>query len=458
VTQPFILVVDDTDSGRYVKTRVLRAAGFCVDETTTAAETLEYLAQHPVDLAVLDVKLPDMHGFELCRLIKARFPSVVILQTSSTFTSSEDRVAGLDFGADAYLVEPMEETELVATIRALLRIRQAEAALRASELQFAQFAQASPDVLWIYDVGADRLEYVSPSFQDLFGLDPQEAMRDPQLWFATAHKDNPNAIAAMIDACLAGERAAIEYSIVRKDGSERWIRDKAFDLPIYQGQKPRIAGIARDITESKRAERQRELLIAELNHRVKNTLAIVQSIATHTHHTAAAPIDFVKSFTSRLQALSRAHDILTQTHWKGASLRQVVDAAIGPFAGIGNAPGRVTASGPEVWIAANTAVTLTLAFHELATNATKYGALSNDAGRIAINWKAQPKRAPTEIHLTWQESGGPPVKPPTHRGFGSILMERVLAYDAEGATDLSFPSTGLEFRVRLPLSDKVALR
>jgi PAS domain S-box-containing protein len=457
MTKAAILVVDDTDSGRYIKTRVLRNAGFHVEEAATAAQALDHLEEHAAHVAILDVKLPDMHGFELCRVIKARFPGVSILQTSATFTSPEDRVAGLDVGADAYLVEPMEETELVATVRALLRVRRAEAAQRASEAQFAQFAEASPDALWIYDIDANRLEYVSPSFEGLFGLNPQDAIRDPQRWFSSVHKDHANAIVNMIDSCLAGNQKAIEYGIVQPDGSKRWIRDKAFVLPTQAGQKRRIAGFARDITESKRTEQQRNLLIGELNHRVKNTLAIVQSIASHSRQAALSPDEFHQAFTSRLHALAEAHDLLTQTHWKGALLQQVIDAALKPFAGNENALGRISANGPVVWIAANTAVTLTLAFHELATNATKYGALSNDNGRIDVAWTPEPAQPAQELHLHWREKGGPPVTPPTRKGFGSMLMEKVLAYEADCQAQLAFPPTGLEFHFRLPLSQKVSL-
>jgi PAS domain S-box-containing protein len=457
MTNAEILVVDDTEAGRYIKARVLRNAGFKVDEVSTAAEALDHLGKHPAHVAILDVKLPDMHGFELCRIIKDRFPNVGILQTSATFTSSEDRVAGLDVGADAYLVEPMEETELLATVRALLRVRVAEARQRASELQFAQFAEASPDALWIYDTGTKRLEYVSPSFENLFGINPPDVIREPQLWFASVRERYKNAIVDMIASCLAGEREAIEYCIVRPDGSERWIRDKAFVLPVEVGQNPRIAGIARDITDGKRAEQHRELLIAELNHRVKNTLAVVQSLASHTRHAAVTPDDFDKAFNSRLDALAQAHDLLTQSHWKGAILKHVIDAALRPFAGAGNLLDRVSAHGPDVWIAANTAVTLTLAFHELATNAAKYGALCNDSGRIAVTWSAEPAQAPVELQLSWCESGGPPVEAPARRGFGSMLMERVLAFEADGDAQLMFPAAGLEFHFRLPLSENVSL-
>jgi DNA-binding response OmpR family regulator len=123
VTVNSVLVVDDSDAGRYLKTRALRGAGFDVTQVATAAGALEHIERTMTHVAVLDVKLPDMHGFELCRIIKARFPSIAILQTSATFVSAEDRVAGLEFGADAYLVEPMEETELIAIVRALLRVR-----------------------------------------------------------------------------------------------------------------------------------------------------------------------------------------------------------------------------------------------------------------------------------------------------------------------------------------------
>src|SRR5262249_31808698 len=196
---------------------------------------------------------------------------------------------------------------------------------------------------------------------------------------------------------------------------------------------------------------------AELNHRVKNTLAIVQSIASHSRQAALSPDEFHKAFTSRLHALAEAHDLLTQTHWKGALLQQVIDAALKPFAGNERALDRISANGPVVWIAANTAVTLTLAFHELATNATKYGALSNDNGRIDVVWTPDPGQAAKELHLHWREKGGPPVTPPIRKGFGTMLMEKVLAYEADCQAQLAFAPTGLEFHFRLPLSDNVSL-
>ena len=275
-------------------------------------------------VAVLDVKLPDMHGFELCRIIKERFPSIGVLQTSATFTSAEDRVAGLEFGADAYLVEPMEETELIAIVRALLRVRLAEAAQHSTELRFAQFAQASPDVLWIYDVDSQRFEYVSPSIKELIDHPPKEVEANPEIWFEQDPRSGSPGGGKMLCETRDDAHEPVEYRIVR-DGTQILVRDKAFLLPAETNHGPRVAGLARDVTEAKRAEQQRELLIGELNHRVKNTLALVQALAAHTRHAAVSPTVFEQAFTSRLHALGHAHDLLTQTHWKGTSLHQVIE-------------------------------------------------------------------------------------------------------------------------------------
>jgi PAS domain S-box-containing protein len=450
------LVVDDSDSNRYLKARALRAAGFEVHEAATAASALDYLDNGSAHVVVLDVKLPDMHGFELCRVIKHRHPTICVLQTSATFTAAEDRVAGLDVGADAYLVEPMEETELVAMVRALLRVRQAEAARRSTELMFAQFAQASPDVLWIYDVEQQRFEYVSPSVKDFLGESPEDVKRDRSVWLAKVYEADRAQVEAMITNSQAGAEAPIEYRIFR-DGVELWVRDKAFLLPSNVGGNVRVAGLARNVTAAKRTEQQRDLMIAELNHRVKNTLALVQSLAAHTRHSATSPEAFQDAFASRLRALAQAHDLLTHSLWQGTTLRHVVETALSPFTSSGGASARATIRGPSVWLSSHATVMLSLAFHELSTNAAKYGALSVDTGRVDIHWAAQPPDDPKEVKLKWCETGGPPVQNPQHRGFGSLLLEKVLSYEADSKARLSFLSLGLEFDIELPLSANVKL-
>jgi PAS domain S-box-containing protein len=448
-----VLIVDDSVTARDLKNRVLANAGFRVNATSMAA-ALDYLDENGVGLVVLDIKPPDMRGFDLSREIKKRHPGVLVLQTSPTFTTPEARVAALETGADAYLVEPMEERELVATASALMRVRAAEAARLETELRFAEFAQASPDVLWIYDARERRFQFISPAFTELFQRPPEDAVNDPNLWYSMVYDADKHKLHGLVERCIAGERVALEYRIVRPDGSICWLRDLAFPLPDAAGSKF-VGGLARDINERVETEEQRDLFVRELNHRVKNTLAIVQSLASQSRLGATSLNDFESTFTARLHALSHAHDLLTLTNWEGTTLSDVVQGAVGAFNAMEGERQHITSSGPPVWIDANMAVTLSLAFHELATNATKHGALSTAKGRVEITWTFDPAQAPKGVNVLWRESGGPPVKTPKRRGFGSMLIERVLAHEMDGPAQLAFLPGGVECRFRLPFSTKV---
>ena len=181
-----------------------------------------------------------------------------------------------------------------------------------------------------------------------------------------------------------------------------------------------------DITERKKAEEQRELLIHELNHRVKNTLATVQSLAAQTMRSAASLADFTGAFEARLFALSKTHNLLTEGAWAGASLRALLEVEVAPYAQDGEA-GRFSLAGlHDVHLAARAAVALGLAFHELATNAVKYGALSNETGSVSVMWTLENAAREQQLllHLIWTEQGGPPVEKPRRRGFGTRLIER----------------------------------
>jgi two-component sensor histidine kinase len=198
-----------------------------------------------------------------------------------------------------------------------------------------------------------------------------------------------------------------------------------------------------------------ELLVKELNHRVKNTLAVVQSIALQTGRTHLSQERFQEALGSRLQALARAHDVLTREAWEGASLAELLRQTLAPHDEA--AASRVVASGPSVRLSPNAAVTLNMAFHELATNAAKYGALSNGSGRLSVTWRAEPVEDPSALELDWVERDGPAVAPPSRRGFGVRLVEQGLAHELDCAVRLAFPREGVECRIRMPLSSKVAL-
>ena len=201
----------------------------------------------------------------------------------------------------------------------------------------------------------------------------------------------------------------------------------------------------REIEERREAERHRTLLMNELNHRVKNTLATVQAIAAQTLRSSGIEADARAAFDARLVALSNAHNLLTGEHWVGATVAEVVETALGLY----RAPGaeRFAVSGAEVRLSPKTALALAMALHELATNAAKYGALSNEAGRVEVHWEIDGGR----FRMRWTERGGPPVSPPARRGFGSRLVERGLAAELGGMVRLVYEPEGVVCTIEAPL-------
>ncbi len=242
------------------------------------------------------------------------------------------------------------------------------------------------------------------------------------------------------------------------DGSLIWIhltvsRVQLGDAPAY------LLVIISDISARKQVEAEQHsyqdklrLLINELNHRVKNTLATVQSMAAQTLRNEPEPAVAFQKFESRLLGLSQAHDVLTRESWNGADLREVAERALAPFTG---ATGRTHIDGPPVWLQPGGALTMALIFHELATNATKYGALSTPGGRVALAWTYDAETR--SLSLSWTESGGPSVSPPTRRGFGSRLIERSLRGELKGEARMDFRPLGLVCVMEARLSDPVGV-
>lgn len=209
-----------------------------------------------------------------------------------------------------------------------------------------------------------------------------------------------------------------------------------------------VAGIfvqGHDVTETVLAAERQKLMIDELNHRVKNTLATVQSIAMQTARSHADPKTFAQGFQARLMALSHTHDLLTRSHWEGADLRDILEhetAAHGPH--------RVTLNGPRLALEPAAALSLGMIFHELATNAAKYGALSAEGGGVQVDWSIA-HQTNRRLTMSWREVGGPPVAPPERRGFGSRLIERNVHHDLAGEVELSYATDGFAVEISIPL-------
>ncbi|MDX2275178.1 MAG: PAS domain S-box protein [Hyphomonadaceae bacterium] len=241
----------------------------------------------------------------------------------------------------------------------------------------------------------------------------------------------------ILDRIRRGERIMpFETVRRRKDGSRIDVSLSVSPVRDSQGNIVGASKIARDISERKRADEQRTLLIHELNHRVKNTLATVQSLTMQTLRNTERSTEARALLDARLAALSRAHDLLTAHSWEGAGLRDIVHRALQPFR---TSAERVVLAGPDVRLSPKQAVALSIALHELATNASKYGALSGEFGRVSVQWRI----ANQTLSLVWSESGGPLVETPTRTGFGTRLIERSLAHDLGGAARIQYLPGGV---------------
>jgi two-component sensor histidine kinase len=204
----------------------------------------------------------------------------------------------------------------------------------------------------------------------------------------------------------------------------------------------------RDFASQVAARERQKLLIDELNHRVKNTLATVQSFASQTLRNSNSLAEARSMFDSRLLSLAKAHDVLTSQNWEGADLRTVVDRALDAHR---TAKERVTIEGSDVRLSPKQALALSMALHELATNAAKYGALSNDSGRVQVGWHVRRNGGAAELDLSWTEEGGPLVTPPTRKGFGSRLIERNLANELAGQVRIEYRPAGVVANIRTPV-------
>ncbi|MBB4039830.1 two-component sensor histidine kinase [Microvirga flocculans] len=204
-----------------------------------------------------------------------------------------------------------------------------------------------------------------------------------------------------------------------------------------------------DVTARVRAAEYQQLLVNELNHRVKNTLATVQSIVSQTLRNAPTPPEARAMIEQRMIALSRAHDVLTQEKWEGADMRAIVAQALAPFRDPEH--DRLHVRGPGVRLSPRIALDLAMALHELATNAVKHGALSGASGRIELVWRVDSQSSPPRLKLRWRELGGPAVEPPRRRGFGTRLIERSLAQDLGGEARIDFAPTGVVCSIDTPV-------
>jgi PAS domain S-box-containing protein len=348
---------------------------------------------------------------------------------------------------------PVEGDGVAAFFRDVTERRAAAEALSASEARLKAVLENVPIGIIITEAPSGRVVTGNPHAERIFR---HPILPTPDFdAYGRWRLHHPDGRAAeprdypVARALLSGETTEPEEYLYRRgDGTMAWMRLAA--APIRNDEGDVVASVVAivDIDQEKKAEAHQQLLINELNHRVKNTLATVQSIAFQTLRNAGSMDEAQPALESRLFALSRAHDVLTQENWESANLRDIANEAMAPFRQ--ERERRLHLEGPDVRVSPRMALAIAMALQELATNAVKYGALSNAAGSVHIGWTVTGPEAP-RLRLVWTEEGGPPVQTPRRRGFGTRLIERSLAQDLNGQARIDFPETGVVCTVDAPL-------
>jgi PAS domain S-box-containing protein len=325
--------------------------------------------------------------------------------------------------------------------------RAAEQELRESEQRFRQMCEHAPVMIWMSD-NQGKCLHLNKLLREFWGVSENAIATFD--WSTTIHPEDVGRVGAAMTRAMT-ERGNVNLSgrYRRADGSYRVLQTDARPR-LTDGQFRGMIGVNVDITEReeadaarRHAEARRELLVAELNHRVKNTLSVVQAISNQTFR--GTDQEARTAFEGRLMALARSHDLLTKSDWRSVSLQQVAAMSVQDAE-----EARASVDGPAILLPPAQAVAVGMILHELFTNALKYGALSNDGGRVAVRWMPD-RKAPDAIQISWQEDGGPLVSMPLRRGFGSILVERMVRSELEGDVEMDFRPQGLACRIKARL-------
>jgi PAS domain S-box-containing protein len=332
--------------------------------------------------------------------------------------------------------------------------REAERTLRQSEARLRLSIDAGRMAIWEVDIAGDRLT-VTPELNRLLGFpeDAQPTIDEVRERYAPGERERLRT--AFLQSVEAGERyGEIELRYLWPDGSIRWLMMRAEIVPGPDGAPGRVLGVLMDVTERKRGEERQHLLLHEIAHRVKNTLATVLALATLTARTTTDVTSYRDKLIDRVQGMAKTHDILTANHWEGADLRDVIANEVGLYDDENH--GRVRLSGPPVDLSPRAAVAVGMMMHELTTNAAKYGSFSTSAGSLDVTWSLDETEGLPRLDLAWTERGGPKVARPSAPGFGSTLIQRGLARELEAKVSFDYAPEGLAFTLSMPMPPREA--
>ncbi|MBI5110736.1 MAG: response regulator [Rhodovulum sp.] len=471
-TEPVnILLVDDQPAKLLSYEVILRDLGERLITASSAGEALGHLLRHEIAVVLVDVCMPDLDGFELARMIREhpRFERTAIIFISAVHLTDADRVRGYEMGAVDYVPVPVVPEVLRAKVRIFVelfrktrqletlardleqRVAERTAALAASTARLMESERRRSVALeagqmgsWDWDVRTGECVW-DPGQYRIFGVEPETFVPTFDRIRPMIHPDDLRRVHALIEAGGECQTFQAEVRIVRPDGEERWCVCAAAVTCDDRGEAVRASGVTLDITDRKQAEERQLLLAREVDHRARNALAIVQAIVRLT--AATSPHSYVASVEGRIRALAQAHTLLSESRWKGADVRRLVDEELEPYR---HGARHLTTEGPTVYLPPDRAQVLALALHELATNSVKYGALSAETGSLAVDWQV----ADDLMVLRWTETGGPPVRPPQSRGFGTRILESSVNQQINGRVTLDWRESGLVCSLVIPIGER----
>ncbi|WP_372833319.1 sensor histidine kinase [Puniceibacterium confluentis] len=386
----------------------------------------------------------------------------VVLSNGSVTNRSARATRQMDSLRNAVLLSrPLHAEELIRAVRSALtarsrqhdarghmeKLQQGERQLFESEAKFHAIADFIDQMIWS-TLPDGYHDYYNHRWYEFTGV--PAGSTDGDAWSQMFHPDDrEKAWGLWRHSLKTGEPYEVEYRLRHRSGEYRWVLGRAQPVFDKTGKIERWYGSCTEIHQIKLAEEQRQLMLAEMNHRVKNTLAMVNAMVSQTLRQAENLQDAQSSIQSRLGMMALAHDRLIKAAWTETHICEVVEAALAPHHS-GN--GRFVVQGADLLIGSKQALALTMALHELSTNATKYGALSIESGVVHVSWSIETGDEQDSFLMVWTESGGPPVAAPTRRGFGSRMIEQALAGYFNGRTELIYDPDGLTFKLRAPLT------
>jgi PAS domain S-box-containing protein len=459
VSLPLVVIAGGDAASRESLEALLGEAGFDALLAADAPAALDACLSLAPALLLCDAGTP---GLDLTRRLRADERTATLPVILLSARSGEDaRIDGFEAGADDVVEQPVSARELIARIVAAIKLSgvRAECAGRRRRVdvraRLASLIDSAMDAIVSIDA-QQNITLFNAAAEKMFGCEAARAMGRPldqfiPLRFRASHAKHVEGFGRTGASGRAMGRLG-DLTALRADG-----REFPIEASISQS---RVDGevlftvIIRDTSERKAAAETQRLLIAELDHRVKNTLAVVQAIASQTARSYADPKDFVENFQGRVRAMASAHTLLTRAGWKGARLADLIreQLTLGPT----DSDSRILSQGPEVFLEPHIAMHFGMVLYELGANARKYGGLSRPDGRLELRWSAEAGDDEEVLSFQWVERGGPPIAVPVNKHFGTRLIESSLTHSLHGKVELNFAREGLVCKISLPLGQGVA--